>query len=145
MQRICFLDVENTIIESWDQPYLIKIWKLKEILEYHNIKNVVIFSYAINNSYDAEYFNINMKEMIETALNIKILDVLTVEEIILNCFGNFNDISMYQFKNGFGKFHGLLKYLENDKNMDIILIDDLVEDCIVEFKDRNVFVKCIKV
>ena len=54
---ILFLDLEDTIIESWNDPFLINVEKIKEWLKCHSFKEIRLFSFAVHDNRDITIFN----------------------------------------------------------------------------------------
>lgn len=76
-----FLDLEETVIDSWDSGLLINITKVKTWLSSLGIKEVSVFSAAIWNDSDKNAFNNHLKIPLEEALEVKILDWVSMEEV----------------------------------------------------------------
>jgi len=72
--NILFLDLEDTIIEEWDRPFLINVDKIKSFIDNNSFTDFGIFSYAIHNQSDLALFKRDMKPVIEKALGIKFND-----------------------------------------------------------------------
>lgn len=69
---ILFLDLEDTIIESWDNPVLMNVEKIREWIESHSFSEIRLFSFAVHCDRDIHIFETQMREAIERVLNIKI-------------------------------------------------------------------------
>lgn len=126
-----FLDLEQTLIESWDKPYLIHIKQVEDLIKsYKNLSNVSfhIFSYAIWDEYDKTIFECEMKQRIEDQYGITISTWLSVQEMQKIC-GDYLRICMDQ-----GDFFGFMKkeiafpIICNSQFRDTncILLDDVV-------------------
>lgn len=76
-----FIDLEETIIESWYNPLLMNVIKIKNILSTLEVSSVDIFSAAIWNDTDKQIFLLQMKEAIERVLGIKIINVISMEDV----------------------------------------------------------------
>lgn len=81
LNTMCFLDLEETVITSWDDPVLMNVSKLREFFSERHISEIHIFSFAVSHDRDRDQFKREMQEMLEQALDVKIVKVFTVEEI----------------------------------------------------------------
>ena len=78
-----YLDLEGTVIESWHDPLLINVGVLKEFLAKHNVTKVGIYSFAIYDANDREYFKRDMQSAIERALGVEITDVPSITDMMM--------------------------------------------------------------
>ena len=130
----CWLDLEQTIIASWDDVFLINVGSIKEFLKDRGITEVGIFSFAIYNEADKEEFQKNVKPIIERALGVTVILWPSVRDMIRidkqytgDHFDSENEVHDYiQFR---GKKDGFINYINATCNFDTaILIDDVVPD-----------------
>ena len=86
MKRILFLDLENTLIDSWGNWYLCSNWeRIKQRIKELNPDEVHVFSYAIWNETDKQYFDVS-KVRLEKDYDIKFAEeTLSVEDIKKVC------------------------------------------------------------
>ena len=76
-----FIDLEETIIESWDNPLLMNVSKLKDILSTLEVSSVDVFSAAVWNDTDKSIFVSQMKEAIERVLDVVIVDTISMGDV----------------------------------------------------------------
>ena len=81
MNKAVFLDLEETIIESWHDPLLCNVDKIREILRNEETEDIHIFSFVISGNRDKEIFKERLKPFIEEVLGVRILTWPSVEEI----------------------------------------------------------------
>lgn len=148
MNTCVFLDLEETIIDSWHSGLLVNVQVLRDFLEKNNVTEVGIFSFAVYNDRDLEIFNRDHKPFIERALNVTITSCVTVEQMMKKdtaftgiFFDNVSDfISVRGKKDAFINFvNGNVKF---DKAM---LIDDVVPNMTVRFNDLNKEIELVNV
>lgn len=139
-----FLDLENTLISNWGENIFLnhKIDIIKQFIKDNNIKEATIFSFALTNQKDNEYFKKNLKVDLEEALNIS-LNVCIIEDIfkiittkygISAEFYEFNDVYLFNGKSDM--FTHFVKLLQ-DENEEYVLFDDVVEDSTINLKKQN--------
>ena len=154
MQTKVFLDLEQTVttlIE--DQLYstteLIGIQKMRKFLKERNASVVSIFSFAIDNDEERMTFlNSWLRRALEEGLGVKILEVITVEEvrnaILKRRRAKFEEL--WEVKQLVGKEVGFLDYVrQHHKNCHCILIDDMVETSKMTFSNSGLEVEMINV
>jgi hypothetical protein len=80
---ILFLDLEKTIIHSWDDPILINEERIIDIIRRINPNQIGVYSFAIYNKNDLDIFQKTILFELECALHIKIEQnlIFTVEDI----------------------------------------------------------------
>lgn len=76
-----FLDLEATVIDNWQNGELINQDKVRIWLAKQGTTQVHIFSFAVWDAMDRTHFNHHLKEKLEQALGVKIVDVPTVNEL----------------------------------------------------------------
>lgn len=124
-----FLDLEATIIHSWEDRQLCNVPLIRSIIDKQSIQEVHIFSYAIDDQKDrAEFNNAHFKGVIEEALGVKILQVPTVEEIMRTIFKQTGvQFERYEFKSIWGKLKGFQDYCQAKfERCHCTLLDDRV-------------------
>jgi hypothetical protein len=86
MSVTVWLDLEETIIDSWSSGVLINTHKIKKWLDDHNVSLISIWSFAIWNEVDQqEFVSSGMKSAIEQALHRPIVSapsILNMKEYV---------------------------------------------------------------
>jgi len=157
MQKVSvFIDLENTIIKTWNNHDLINILKIRNQLDsLQNFDRTIgIFSFAIYNETDKHIFNRDIKKKIEEALNVKIKVFPSIEDILFiimkgtGCIWNSDsDEDVYEFFNLKGKSGAFEDFCISQGKTEehFILIDDMVPDKIIEFKRTGLKIEFINV
>lgn len=132
--NIFFLDLEQTIIESWDHPDLINVVKIDKWLKQNKVNEVSIFSFAIWNDKDKQHFNDVIKPTIEDALGVRVMTWPSVQDMMRIDF-NHTGIrfeeghAVSEFIQLRGKEQGFFNFVCNQYDFDrAVLIDDVVPD-----------------
>jgi len=144
-----FLDLEETIIESWSNPLLMNVGKIGNFLHTAGVEEVGIFSFAIWNEQDRiDFVKRGIKQAIEISLGVTIKEILTVPNIANEVFwktGLRMDIN--EFITIWGKQRAFIDWAlitqRNEKR--VILIDDVVRNIDVIDRDRNLLIELINV
>lgn len=131
---IVLLDLEKTVIESWDEPFILwnNVDKIKHLLEEVQVK-LGLMSWAVWDAKDKEIFNRTMRPGIEEALGLKFDDSLvwSMDDWAENVFKFHNKkVSRADLFDMFGKQEVLFVLSSclpafNGKN--VLLLDDAVE------------------
>jgi hypothetical protein len=150
MVKKVFLDLEETIINSWnDKLFLHHVDKIRKWLDKNEIKEIHIWSFAIWDESDKQHFvTSRLMEDIETALGRPIISYYSVEEMqtkveyyegmIYDCRTEFMQIN--------GKRWSFIKYcLGSHKDCECILIDDAVPNQTLIDHDKNLTIQLINV
>jgi hypothetical protein len=143
-----YLDLEETIIAGWDNPTFINSAKIRKYLRDNRVKEVIIYSFAIQNDCDRESFNFHLKERIEEYFNISVIQVLTLLEImeVVKKYDRIQYSDTYDFTQINGKYFSFLKYCLMENTGEIsILIDDCVPDCISHYSNPETTIRTISV
>lgn len=144
-----FLDLEETIIESWSNPLLMNVGKIGNFVHTSGVQEVGIFSFAIWNEQDKiDFEERHIKQAIEMALGVPINEILTVPDIANEVFwktGVRMDIS--EFITIWGKQRAFIDWaLITQRNENrVVLIDDVVRNIDVIDRDRNLLIELINV
>lgn len=73
--KIIFLDLEETLVNSWDDLRLCNSSKVSCFLDSHrtdsNPLDIVLFPFAVYDDKDVDYFNANIKDWLEEKYNIR--------------------------------------------------------------------------
>lgn len=148
MDRHIFLDLEGTIIDSWDNRVPVNLSKIKSFLEQNNIKEVNIFSFAIHNEDDlTEFCRDDFKGWLEEILNVKIVSHPTVEDMckaVLQHVGiNWSTHELISVWTKLRSFQDFCQACFKDSSC--TLIDDVVPNMTQVFHDINLVIKTINV
>jgi len=145
---ILFLDLEATVIESWEVPVLVNISKITQILHKLSPRKIGIFSFAIWSDDDLHTFNRIIRPNIERELCISISDDLIptkrsihkkIKEEGKEVFLAKDFISFDDFTELWSKDRAFIDWCRasfTDKR--IILLDDIVTTCKLEFPDLTI-------
>lgn len=144
MKNILWLDLEQTVIVSWYELELINIQKIKEFIKSRNFDQFHIWSYAIQTDEDIDYFNTNIKGMLELALEVNISFAPSIDQIIHKLFqkevflyeNRIEFMSFHDKGTSFHKFVKLIKPFNKDHNH--TLIDDCVDNTKIFLNKQNV-------
>jgi len=143
-----FLDLEDTVVDNWDDFLFLpsKCEKIKNFIKENNVIDVTIFSFAIDNEKDEAYFIKNHQEDLERILDAKIVDIITVEDMMKVLEFDSLGVSIYAFKI-FGKQNVFLNclYYADDNTVDYVLFDDMVENVTVINHDHNNKIQLINI
>lgn len=131
---LVFLDLEKTVIKSWDEPFILwnNVDKIKDLLKEVQVE-LGLMSWAVWDARDLEIFNRTMRPGIEEALGIKFNDrlVWSMDDWANNVFRFHNKkVSRADLFDMFGKQEVLFVLSGcfpefNGKN--VLLVDDAVE------------------
>jgi hypothetical protein len=132
--NLFFIDLEQTIIESWQAPDLINVQRIRSFLEQNNADEVRIFSFAIWNEIDKHRFNDDIKPRIEDALGLPVMSWPSVQDMMRADFDHTGDRwekghEVSEFIQLRGKEHAFFNFVCNQYNFTrAVLIDDVVPD-----------------
>ena len=150
MNSKLFLDLEETIIDSWASGLLIntdiiKSWvgRTRQDCEVH------IFSFAIWNDEDKSDFERRFKPVLERVLEVEIVSWPSVEEVMnaVSKHRNFRFESMTEFIAFEGKVGALtdFAFASGWEACLVTLIDDVVPNRMVRDMDRNLTLDFVNV
>lgn len=146
---IVWIDLEETIIDSWYNCYLRNVYRLRNLIVRFDVKQINIFSYAIWNDDDKLYFRKDIQDDIESSLGISVNEVLSIVEIKNKVekhygyvYNGINDFIHFE-----GKFYGFLKYINSLElsNCKVILVDDAVQNSTLKFSKKNLEIEFINI
>lgn len=132
--KTVFLDLEKTIIHSWDDPVIINEDMIRKHLQLIQPDLVGIYSFAIYDEQDRNVFLNTIKEEIENTFHLKIEAALifTVQEIAKTVL-KMQTEDIQKFIQTYGKQRSFLEFVkEKFPEGEFILIDDLVENLEIE-------------
>jgi hypothetical protein len=148
MEHNIFLDLEETIIESWQNPVLVNSSRMKDWLEDKRVTEIGIFSFAILNEADLHVFNKDIKPMLETRLAVTISKVFTVEEVCLiirKNFGAFWEPDEIPLIWGKTKAFVDVCTATMPRGSTCVLIDDVVDDMSIHNTTKDLIIKTINI
>jgi hypothetical protein len=164
MEYKMFLDLEQTIIDNWQDAYLylpfrVRAWLDRMLNEQtaFNLRPVGIFSFAIYNDKDKATFEDEMKHALELGLSIKITEWPSVEEMARTsqlytgtkwCGGKeMSTLDLIDFIQIRGKVGAFEDWCMAQPGNDItyILLDDVVPNKTVIDHKRNIKIEYINV
>lgn len=128
--KTVFLDLEKTIIYSWDDPIVINEGIIINQLQLIRPDFVGIYSFAIYDEQDRNIFLKIMKQEIENTLHIKIEPslIFTVLEIAKTVL-KMQTGDVQKFIQTYGKQKSFQEFIKQKfQEGEFILIDDLVEN-----------------
>ena len=143
VDTIVFLDLEQTIIASFDDPFLINVQSIKQFLQDRNVTEVGIYSFAIWDQKDQHTFETHIKPTIELALGITVKTWPTLQDFVradreytgIRFDPEFETHEFIQLR---GKKDGFLHYVQHKYNFKkAILIDDVVPNLTIIDRDRD--------
>jgi hypothetical protein len=141
-----FLDLEETIITNWNEALLINVGAIKDWLDSQpeRPKTIQIHSFAIWDVKDKVHFvNSGMKSMIEKALDVEVMEWLSVEDMqrIVEGWSGFRFESRTDFMQLHGKHDSFIKVcLAREELCRCILIDDSVPNRTVTDHTRGLVI-----
>ena len=125
-----FLDLEKTLIYSWDDPVIINESIIKKTLDAIRPDSIGIYSFAIYDNVDRLHFIESLKQEIESSFQINIdssliFTVSEIAEIVLK--KEYPDIQ--SFIQDYGKQKSFKLFIHQKfETGNYTLIDDLVEN-----------------
>lgn len=152
MDKKLFLDLEETLIESWNNPTLLpeKVSVIREFCKEHSITEATMFSLAIFDEREVEFFNKHFKEWLEKHLEISLqalaLEVVFKEIISKNgILANMNELSDIFIFNMKEQAFTEWIFKKEDKNVEFILFDDMIQNKDIFIRDKNVKITLNKI
>jgi len=149
--NILFLDLEGTVIKTWENPTIINADKVKRFIEQGSFTKFSIFSFAIWHAEDGATFLNDMKADLEAALGIEIdADLVpTIETLRRDVMSEFNLAKLtkddfFCFNNKESAFITFCR--RNFKDCTCTLIDDIIWDEIsFSVRRKNLLVNTVNV
>lgn len=146
MNKMLFLDLEETIIISWYNHTLCNVDFIKDIIKAEGVEEIHIFSFAIANQFDQDVFSTQLKPFLESVLNVKIRSWPSIARIN-KVLRSFTGVVMedYEMPNIFGKFRAFQEYCRAEyKNTKCILVDDVTPNSTFTLPDSDLTIVTIK-
>lgn len=143
-----FVDLEQTLIESWYDHRICNREKVSNFIKAHG-NEVELFSFAVWDEKDREKFEIDLRQWIEEEHNLVFTKIHCLEDIA-KVIREFRGVQ-YETLNDVITLHGKDRALEdfclaqNKTDWKFVLLDDVVQNKTIIFRDLNVefnFVRC---
>lgn len=134
MNNILFLDLEETVIEEWGNPFLINIPWLRKFIRKEEFTDFGIFSFAISNERDSRHFHTRLKDGIQDSLGIEFnKDLVTTTQDMKSIIAKRRRIlpskfSDQDFSDFFLKDTAFLEFASTFENTKLTLVDDTITD-----------------
>lgn len=143
-----FLDLEETIITSFNEGLLCNLSTVKAFVERFSPKSwdgtvvgtpeVSIFSFAIWTSKDRDIFERNIRGPIERGLGVRIIDIPTVEDIAASIKKHQKiHFGIHDIISGWGKHRSFFDWCRFEEDQDCVLLDDVVPNQLLINKDTG--------
>lgn len=135
MDTVFFLDLEETVIDSWGSARLVNTNLVRDFLHSNKVQKVGVFSFAIQNDSDRQEFFDKIAPNLAKALNIEFSrDCPTVAELRAldqHVTSTWFD-SVFDFIQLRGKQQAFTLWANtNFRGTDCVLVDDTVDDVTV--------------
>lgn len=142
MQKSIFLDLEGTVIDSWEDPILLNSSRVAEWLEAEKATHHGVFSFAIYNAEELSLFHKDIALPLLRRLNIQLtLEVPTVATLTKTCTDSAQSSELFEM----GKALAFMRYVKATFHTgEFILLDDKVETTTL-YEDSNLRVKTVYV
>ena len=143
-----FVDLEQTLIESWHDHRICNRVKVSNFIKAHG-NAVELFSFAVWDEKDREKFETDLKYWLEEEHNLVFTKIHCLEDIA-KVIREFRGVQ-YETLNDVITLHGKDRSLEdfclaqNKTDWKFVLLDDVVQNKTIIFRDLNVefnFVRC---
>lgn len=146
-----FLDLEETIIQSWYNPTLVNVSDIKHTLcDVFRISQVGIFSFAIGSEADCDKFKQQFMPMIENAIGVKVdvNRIITCNEMMLTSRELHGCVyeSWADYINVVGKGGAFIDHCRlHEQGINSILIDDCVRNSTTIDHDTRTTIRLLPV
>lgn len=146
MNKLVYLDLEETVIRSMSNPILCNIDWIKQLLSKEQVTEVHIFSFALLNRFDQDVFAVNIKAGLEKVLGVRIRSCPSIQQInkVIRSFTGFV-VEDWEFTNHYDKlraFHDYCRATHDDS--DCLLVDDVVPNSTFSLPDKNLLIRTMK-
>lgn len=147
--QIVFLDLEETIIDSWANGILVNAGRIKKWLDKNHLGGIHIWSFAIYDDKDQHEFETSgMKTSIEHVLGREILSSLSIVDMskLVYQYEKLRYDNRSDFMQMNGKHWSFIKYcMGHQIGNKCILIDDCVPDWVLSDNNTGTIVELINV
>jgi hypothetical protein len=125
-----WLDLEQTIISTWEDPVACNIEKVSAFLEELNPQFVNIFSFAVWNSRDQRIFHERLKPWLSNLLGVQINSCPCLDDIRREAFSG-TVLDNTEMTSMFGKAGVFDRFIRATRGSGVfILVDDVVDDSV---------------
>ena len=144
-----FLDLEETVIDSWDSGLLVNSSQVRDFIKSQQASNVTIFSFAVWDANDQKTFDKQHRRVLQRALDTGIALVPTVQDFMLSDTkltgvdwqGDVTEFICLRGK--VGAFINWCKLHHSGENC--LLVDDVVPNMDVIDRDSGVIIRLVNV
>lgn len=152
MKTSIWIDLEETVIESWYNRIPLsnnirKICKWVDANADQPQPRINIFSYAIHNEEDFDYFWNNIEPILsyEFPNHYTINKTITVQFLLKNQM--FHSTTTFEYMQFVSKYNAFFNYVLNLNCFDtkFVLFDDCVPNTKIEFKDTGNIIETINI
>lgn len=125
-----FLDLEETVINNWDEGLLVNATKVREFLAEHNATEFTVFSFAVWNDEDKAAFERLHRRPLERALDCRVAACPSVEDFMRvdTEFTGLRFDSLTDFISIRGKVGAFTTWVRAHGLGNALLVDDVVPD-----------------
>lgn len=146
MKTHLFIDLEDTVIKSWDDQALINIDTIKRHIAEIKPDFVHIYSAAIWYQRDVDNFNSGLKSVLERELGVTFEPTMSIAEFKRKTSWATLDVSTGELLLTIGKFRLFLDICKTlFKNSRCVLLDDMCDNEITVSKTHNVEIEMIRI
>lgn len=143
-----FLDLEETVINNWDEGLLVNTTRVRDFLKQQNASEFTVFSFAVWNDRDKADFDRVHRRTLERALDCRVAACPSVEDFMLadTAFTGvrFSDLTDFISVRGKpGAFHNWCRL--NHPTENCLLVDDVVPNLDLVNRDTGVTVRLVNV
>ena len=133
-----FLDLEETVINSWNDHRLCNLSGLRRFFKANAVTEVTVFSFAIYDERDKEYFEKHLKSLVEDALAVKVVAWPSVDDLLKTILWKYGtSFDRVELINVWGKTRAFFDFCRATQEEDCVLIDDVVQHESWVWHDRN--------
>jgi len=147
-----YIDLEGTVIDIWTDPVLINCDRVRQWISdhhyLHGVRQVGIFSFAVWNQRDQDQFWNQLAPPLQEALDIKISQCPSIEEMMQADFGltNVHWDGIHDFVSVRGKKDAFRSWcVLNHPGQHSLLLDDTVPNAIWQDLDSELLVELVNI
>jgi hypothetical protein len=155
MNKHLFIDLEETLIDTWDNFHLGPVNRINALLDEHfpgqrPSLDATVWSFAVWNDKDRDHFNKTMRDFLGGIFGLNFVRVITCEEMIeaIVAFkgfakGSIDMVEMSQIWGKEGSFECWVRLNEGPGHF--VLIDDVVPNRTVLLPDNSQTIQSVRV